>query len=524
MKQKVLALVLALLMLPVLMVSAAETGWADSMMERVYTVLGGQESITIRSRVSPGGQGGYCQALYAVELTGSETKAELDAIALKLLKSNAAPVWGGSKHCYHGGNYTATPECTLKASTWKPGSYLYVCYAFRCTGGAYNHKLTPCYQRISTMSVRITKESQPMKLSFVLKDKQGKVLATVKNGGTAKVSLGAAVNLQLLNDVSYPNEEIVEVQASYGKELGAAPISLDPATMSLKAKCCGSGTITVKLRAYLTGKTRTERITVTVPCASRAEPEVVKQSTCTEAGLAVYRCQGYGVNCKTSFNQKSLPATGHKLFSVSQYVVEPTATQPGIGMGTCRNCGLIGLETTVPPIFTDVVGDGFYSQPLDYCYAEGWVTGVSANTFAPDKACVRAQVVTFLWRAAGCPKPVGTANPFVDVKKGEFYYDAVLWAVGEGITTGTDSTHFTPLGACNRAQVVTFLWRAFGKPQAKTGGHPFRDVQAGSWYEVPVRWAVEEGITSGMTATSFAPTSSCNRAQIVTFLYRAYAD
>ena len=127
MKQKFLALILALLMLPVFSVFAAEAGWADSQMEHLYTVLGGEESITIRSTVSTGGKGGYCQALYPVELTGRETKAELDAMAVKLLEEGAEPVWGGGKHCYHGGDYTVDPEYTVKASAYKPGSYLYVC-------------------------------------------------------------------------------------------------------------------------------------------------------------------------------------------------------------------------------------------------------------------------------------------------------------------------------------------------------------------------------------------------------------
>ena len=170
-----------------------------------------------------------------------------------------------------------------------------------------------------------------------------------------------------------------------------------------------------------------------------------------------------------------------------------------------------------------MAADSFYGPALDYCYEAGWVNGVSYVEFAPGSTCVRAQVVTFLWRAAGCPEPAGEENPFVDVSKGDFYYQSELWAVENGITAGTDGSHFSPLGDCNRAQVVTFLWRAFGQPEPGAGPHPYTDVAAG-WYEKPVIWAVEEGITSGMSATAFGPTASCNRAQIVTFLYRAYAE
>jgi hypothetical protein len=135
---------------------------------------------------------------------------------------------------------------------------------------------------------------------------------------------------------------------------------------------------------------------------------------------------------------------------------------------------------------------------------------------------MRAHVVTFLWRAAGSPEPESNHNPFVDVKETDFYYKAVLWAVENGITNGLDATHFGPLTYCNRAQVVTFLWRAQGQPESAGSDMPFTDVAAGAWYEAPIRWAVANGITNGMSTTSFGINVICNRAQIVTFLYRTY--
>ena len=132
--------------------------------------------------------------------------------------------------------------------------------------------------------------------------------------------------------------------------------------------------------------------------------------------------------------------------------------------------------------------------------------------------------MTFLWRAAGSPAPENSTNPFEDVQAGSFYETAVLWAVEMGITNGTDATHFGPGDPCNRASVVTFLWRAAGKPQPENAANPFEDVQAGSFYETAVLWAVEKGITNGLTATEFGPTATCNRAQVVTFLYRTYVN
>ena len=113
-------------------------------------------------------------------------------------------------------------------------------------------------------------------------------------------------------------------------------------------------------------------------------------------------------------------------------------------------------------------------------------------------------------------------NPFTDVQKGSFYEKAVLWAVEKGITAGISATQFGPNEPCNRASVVTFLWRAAGQPQPAAAALPFTDVPAGAWYATPVLWALENGITAGISATQFGATGTCNRAQVVTFLYRAF--
>ena len=525
MKQKLLALALVLLLIPTAVAAAAQTGFADSLMDGCYAVIGGDQAITIRSHADPGGRGGYSHALYAVELTGEETKAELDAVAVRLLENGVQPLWGGSKHCYHGGDYTVDTEYTLEAADFAPGSYLYVCYTFGCEGGDYNHFLIPYYERISTMSVRITRQVQPLDLRYALVNGQGEELARLTDGGEAALELAdGAVFLQLLSDAEYPAERIVDIQARFPEDQAAQPFTFDEATLKLTPVLCGSGSITVTIGNYLDDEVRTETIQITVPCAPMDEPTVMTPATCTENGLAAYCCRGYGQNCETTFDQILLPATGHELLSVSQYLVKPTATLPGIGVGTCHKCGLADVAQEVPPIFSDVTADAFYSEALDYCHAKGWVSGVTETTFAPGGSSARAQVVTFLWRASGSPEPCTEVNPFVDVSEKDFYYKAVLWAVENDITTGTDETHFSPGGICNRAQVVTFLWRAFGQPQAEAAEHPFTDVPAGSWFEQPVLWAVENGITSGMTATAFGPGASCNRAQIVTFLYRAYAE
>ena len=524
MKKKFLALILALILIPAVIVCAAQAGYADSMMEIPYAVVGGEQAITIRSHICTGGRGGYSDALYAVELTGEETKAELDAMAVQLLQSGAKPVWGGSKHCYHGSAIDTEISYTLKATARTPGSYLYVCYSFGCDGGSYNHHLIPNYERISTMAVQVTREAEGLDLRYALLGSDGTMGGTFGNGDEVILDLnGGMKTLMLLSETEYPVERILSVTADF-PDAQTAAFAFDGNTLELSPIYCGSGSITVTIGNYTDEKTRTETVYFTTPCAPMAEPTVTVPNSCTEDGLTAYLCHGHGVNCETVFDEEVLPAHGHQLFSVSQILQAPTATLPGIGAGTCSICGIIGVEAEVPPIFSDVTADSFYSQPLDYCYAEGWVSGVTADTFAPNNACVRAQVVTFLWRAAGEPEPTQTRNPFADVKASDFYYKAVLWALENGITNGTDATHFSPMGVCNRAQVVTFLWRAFGQPETESTEHPFTDVPAGSFYEKPVLWAVENGITAGMTATAFGPTANCTRAQIVTFLYRAYAE
>jgi len=172
--------------------------------------------------------------------------------------------------------------------------------------------------------------------------------------------------------------------------------------------------------------------------------------------------------------------------------------------------------------FADVPADSFYYEPVLWALENGITTGATATTFNPNGPCLRAHVVTFLHRAAGNPVPTSTKNPFTDVKSSDFFYKPVLWAVERGITNGTSATTFGSYDNCNRAAVVTFLWRAAGCPEPKAVNNPFVDVKPTDFFYKAVLWAVENGITNGVDATHFGPTAGCNRAQVVTFLYRAY--
>ena len=170
-------------------------------------------------------------------------------------------------------------------------------------------------------------------------------------------------------------------------------------------------------------------------------------------------------------------------------------------------------------VFVDVSTGSYYEDAVDWAVENGITKGTDDTHFSPDGICTRAQAVTFLWRAAGSPKPETRTMPFTDVPVGSYYYDAVLWAVENGITKGTSDTTFSPNMTCTRAQIVAFLWRSEKSPAAGTA-NPFADVKADAYYADAVLWAVKENITKGTTSTTFSPNADCTRAQIVTFLWR----
>ena len=170
-------------------------------------------------------------------------------------------------------------------------------------------------------------------------------------------------------------------------------------------------------------------------------------------------------------------------------------------------------------VFVDVATGSYYEDAVDWAVENGITKGTDDTHFSPDGICTRAQAVTFLWRAAGSPEPETRAMPFTDVPVGSYYYDAVLWAVENGITKGTSDTRFSPDDTCTRAQIVTFLWRSEKSPAAGSR-NPFADVKSTAYYADAVLWAVKENITKGTTSTTFSPDADCTRAQIVTFLWR----
>ena len=187
--------------------------------------------------------------------------------------------------------------------------------------------------------------------------------------------------------------------------------------------------------------------------------------------------------------------------------------------------GKVAVEAVFQHIessFRDVPANSYYREAVEWALENGVTSGMGGGLFGPDYACTRAQAVTFLWRAANSPKPLSSTMPFDDVVSDVYYHDAVLWAIEQDITAGTAAATFSPDATCTRAQIVTFLWRAAKMPAAESTAN-FADVAADAYYANAVSWAAQNGITAGTGKNTFSPDASCTRAQIVTFLYRTFA-
>ena len=228
-----------------------------------------------------------------------------------------------------------------------------------------------------------------------------------------------------------------------------------------------------------------------------------KDATCTETGLTEgKKCTVCG---ETTVAQEEIPALGHDWLED----------------GSCSRCEEKKDDSVTNP-FVDIPADEYYLEPVLWAVGKGITSGTSANTFSPYRIITRGEAVTFLWRAMGSPEPVLMINPFVDVTEADYYYKAVLWAAEKGITAGVGNNHFAPGQECTRAQILTFLWVAMGKP-ASDAEVTFNDVQVGDYYYTAVAWAYEKGITAGVGGGAFGVNVLCNRAQVITFLYRAIA-
>ena len=323
----------------------------------------------------------------------------------------------------------------------------------------------------------------------------------------------------------------------------------------LELPLVGGQTYQFAVRMYQSHMTGT--IPVTLLQVHAYEPSSQIAPTCTEPGGTAYDC----TYCGDRYVEPSEPALGHDwgeitytwsedkstvtasrtckrdpshvetetVATTASVIKEATADAEGEQTVTAdfENAAFADQSDRVSipklvPAFTDMPDkDNWAYDAIEWAVANGVTNGTTNTTFSPDSTCTRAQIVTFLWRAEGQPEPGPGDNPFEDVAEGQYYYKAVLWAVEKGVTNGVDEKHFAPNAGCTRGQVVTFLWRCAGKPAPETAENRFEDVDKDQYYYDAVLWAAENDITNGTAADKFSPDSTCTRAQIVTFLYRA---
>ena len=261
-------------------------------------------------------------------------------------------------------------------------------------------------------------------------------------------------------------------------------------------------------------------------------------ATCTEPGWVEYACTVCGGTYRDT-----LAPLGHAFHDKASAACaqEATCTEPAQYYVQCDRCDAVSETLTVAagdslghsyqngvcvrcgalmPVtpFDDVPDDAYYTEAVYWAKRCGITNGVSSTCFAPNATCTRAQIVTFLWNAAGKPEPSSLTVPFTDVSADAYYYKALCWAVERKITNGTSGTTFSPNGIVTRAQAVTMMWRAAGSPEV-AADQTFTDVPANAYYAAAVRWAAANKITTGTGNNCFSPAAPCIRAQIVTLLY-----
>ena len=279
---------------------------------------------------------------------------------------------------------------------------------------------------------------------------------------------------------------------------------------------CGSQGIKI-YTCRVCGATRTEYLSATGD-HTWDSGAVVKEPTCTAEGTMRYTC----TVCKKATKDETIPALGHAWTFVRVISGDGTG-HDSKAQYKCSRCNQTKTDRMCADVvFTDMPAEGNWAHdPIDWAFFNGITSGKTETTFAPKDVVTRAEAMTFLWKTVGSPEPLSSNNPFTDVPEGKYFYKPVMWAVENEITKGATDTTFAPKQKCTRAQIMMFLWAAAGKPEPETTENPFTDVPSNKYYYKAILWAVENNITGGIAPDKFGPNNTCTRAQIVTFLYKA---
>lgn len=330
---------------------------------------------------------------------------------------------------------------------------------------------------------------------------------TWSNGQTNQTITGIPAERLIATTVSVTGEGL------YGK----LTAQLNVPSAVLPAVTAGSNALSVHLNAAGAGRN--------ILAATQYVVELYQGNTLVETKTVsmVQTVAFSGLSSGTAYTLKSYAVSP---VGRSDILSQTVTTASGSSGGHTSSGGNSSRPSDPkPPVndpstgFTDVKNDAYYADAVKWAVDRGITNGQTTTLFGADASCTRAQIVTFLWRATGSPVPQMTKNPFTDLSEDAYYYQAVLWAVEQGITAGTTETTFDPDQTCTRGEAVTFLHRNAGEPEA-AGNHGFQDVNGSDYYDNAVQWAKEKSITSGTTETTFSPNARCTRGQIVTFLYR----
>lgn len=330
---------------------------------------------------------------------------------------------------------------------------------------------------------------------------------TWSNGQTPQTITGIPADRLIATTVTVTGEGL------YGK-LSA---QLKVPVAALPAVTAGSNALSVQLNAAGAGRN--------IPAATQYVVALYQGNTLVETKTVstVQTVAFSGLSSGTSYTLKSYAVSPVGRSDILSQTV--TTASGSSGGHTSSGSNSSRPSDPKPPVndpstgFTDVKNDAYYADAVKWAVDRGITNGQTTTLFGAEASCTRAQIVTFLWRAAGSPVPQTTKNPFTDLSEDAYYYQAVLWAMEQGITVGTTKTTFDPDQTCTRGEAVTFLHRNSGEPVA-AGNHGFQDVNGSDYYDNAVQWAREKNITSGTTETTFSPSAHCTRGQIVTFLYR----
>ena len=343
---------------------------------------------------------------------------------------------------------------------------------FTANGTNYTYTLQNDSGATSTLVTAVSGSGEPVSINGQALSTGGSATVAIPNSGTTDIVVGIGAKTYTLT--------ILRNSGTGGNEGGGGGSSSP--SYSITVDKTKNGTITVSPRNASHGDT----VTITATPDKGYELEMLK--VLDRSGDALKLTEKNG---KYTFKMPSGKVTIKASF----------------------------VEEVPEQLFKDVPANAYYYEAVKWAQEKGITGGIGNGLFGPNDPCTRAQIVTFLWRAAGSPEPETRAMPFTDIPVGSYYYDAVLWAVENGITKGTSDTTFSPDATCSRAQIVTFLWRSEKSPAAGTA-NPFADVKSTAYYADAVLWAVKENITKGTTNTTFSPNADCTRAQIVTFLWR----